>query len=82
MGGSPHVAPCGHESKTRSVCQLLMSLWFSDARMAKKKKKITTVNRTVYLNLLFVCLNIIFLLQHLSPECDALTQLNTDEGET
>lgn len=53
MGGSPHVAPCGHESKTRSVCQLLMSLWFSDARMAKKKKKITTVNRTVYLNLFF-----------------------------
>lgn len=39
MGGSPHMAPCGHESKTRSVCQRLMSLWFSDARMAKKKKK-------------------------------------------
>lgn len=38
MGGSPHMAPCGHESKTRSVCQRLMSLWFSDARMAKKKK--------------------------------------------
>lgn len=73
------MAPRGHESKTRSVCQRLMSLWFSDARMAKK---IITVNQTVYLNLFFVCLNIIFLLQHLSPECDALTQLNTDEGET